>query len=205
MSNKSEENVYLYIDRIEIDPKMRSTPLARIPRMLKEGEVYRAIKFDGEESYEIMLDDSTSVMVNMETFSNRDESIPEMITEFKVREIDFENMVDFDIDESQINQMLDWESDRIDLPLDIDIAEEEELDIDMAVGEVDEHHLNREIPTMNEMRDVVRGMNRKQHPAYSLPMSFVKLKMYELRDSNPDMFYSIFQTIEIYLKDHYEG
>lgn len=172
--------VYVFVRGLELKGKKPSRGRNRIPFDLVEGAVYKASKMDDGVTYEIHLDDARSMIVNKEDLENPDyDQFPIVFLDFV--EIDFESISDYGISEDEIKKLIKWE-----------LESDDDYD-DEGMGP----HGDIDTGGFTAM-DFPRGA----HPAFDLPMHIVKLSMYELRERNPDLFLSIFSTIDIYLKSH---
>lgn len=177
-----EEDVFVLIEKIELaDKKLVKNKEAHILYKLKEGSVYRARKLsDIEEEgvYVLFLDDDVDMMegIMLDKYVLDD---PET-NSFPLKSISFEEVSpatahEFKLDRAELKKMLKW----------IKINKERYED-GFAEDDYQEQTIATAKPRINKQ---VQRM--ADHPSFDIPMDWVKFKLYELRDSNPDLFLNI--------------
>jgi hypothetical protein len=182
------KNTYILIKDIDlVDKSSNTNQAADVLYSLREGCVYRAdVLFgDGDETtYVIYLDEDkdceNGILINKKALNDPDFNV-HPVNSLEFDEISFSNLHEFGVTPDQLLKMVEWEQQ----------AEFEE--------QPEEEEEEKTIKA--DSRDRLDHNERiSMHPAYTIPLSFLKLKLYELRDANPDLFLSIAGVIKNSLK-----
>jgi hypothetical protein len=178
------KNTYILIKDIDlVDKSSNTNQAADVLYSLKKGCVYRAdVLFgDGDETtYVIYLDEDedceNGILINKKALNDPDFNV-HPVNSLEFDEISFSNLHEFGVTPDQLLKMVEWEQQS-------EYEEEKEEKETKAESRQQSDHSER----------------ISMHPAYTIPISFLKLKLYELRDANPDLFLSIAGVIKNSLK-----